>query len=44
MSWIGWIAVVVGCIVAIDVVFIMTVVTIDWVNERRDLHEKRSRS
>lgn len=44
MSWIVWAAAVFGCIVAIDAVFILTVVTLDWYNERRDRHEKRRRS
>ena len=43
MSWLGWVAVVIGCIVGLDVVFIMVVVTMDWYNERRDRHEKRRR-
>lgn len=43
MSWIGWVAVVVACIIALDAVFIMAVVTLDWFNERRFRNEKRRR-
>jgi len=35
MSWLGWVAVAFGALVALDVIFVCTLITISWVRERR---------
>lgn len=41
MSWFAWVAVIFGGLVALDIVFVGVVVTIDIINDWRWRREKR---